>query len=626
MKVFTKFLISLLLLTILASGALAQTDTMTVIFVTDTHSHLVPYGPKDENGIGKKGGIARVATVVKQLMANEKNPLFVHSGDLFVNDVMFNKFFGVPEFKILMDLGLGVMCVGNHEFDLTPDRLKATLVEAGVTDSELDMISADLDMTDDPELANMVDPYTIVPLGNLQVGLFGLTPDMANAFSKPAPDSITDFRAAAQTAVEALRPQCDIVIGITHLNVEDDDTLAATIPDIDLIIGGHSHTHNLEPRMIANSEGFTPVLRAGCYYQWVGKVNLAVSPSGVEILHHELITIDETVEEDTDVAAIVDSLVSEVNADPKYGSLYTEIIAESNNYMHHNAGTGYKDSPLGNLVTDAMRSVTETDIALDVDAWIAQPIYPSKLSGADIFQSIPYGYDEESGYGFKIVTFTLVGYMLKTALEFALHESLTSGDYNIQVSNMQVIYDSREDLGFKIKSMTIGGQPYFSLTTYSVTMSDGLARFLYLAGLSMVVPVETEYVEYDVVRDYIIANSPLNYTTEGRVEDTYETAVPTRQEDRVPSKISLLQNYPNPFNPETTILYQLNKETKVSLKIYNTVGQLIKTLVEKTQAGGIHTINWDGKDELGRDVTSGVYLYQLKSENSSENRKMLLVR
>ena len=626
MKVFTKFLISLLLLTILASGALAQTDTMTVIFVTDTHSHLVPYGPKDENGIGKKGGIARVATVVKQLMANEKNPLFVHSGDLFVNDVMFNKFFGVPEFKILMDLGLGVMCVGNHEFDLTPDRLKATLVEAGVTDSELDMISADLDMTDDPELANMVDPYTIVPLGNLQVGLFGLTPDMANAFSKPAPDSITDFRAAAQTAVEALRPQCDIVIGITHLNVEDDDTLAATIPDIDLLIGGHSHTHNLEPRMIANSEGFTPVLRAGCYYQWVGKVNLAVSPSGVEILHHELITIDETVEEDTDVAAIVDSLVSEVNADPKYGSLYTEIIAESNNYMHHNAGTGYKDSPLGNLVTDAMRSVTETDIALDVDAWIAQPIYPSKLSGADIFQSIPYGYDEESGYGFKIVTFTLVGYMLKTALEFALHESLTSGDYNIQVSNMQVIYDSREDLGFKIKSMTIGGQPYFSLTTYSVTMSDGLARFLYLAGLSMVVPVETEYVEYDVVRDYIIANSPLNYTTEGRVEDTYETAVPTRQEDRVPSKISLLQNYPNPFNPETTILYQLNKETKVSLKIYNTVGQLIKTLVEKTQAGGIHTINWDGKDELGRDVTSGVYLYQLKSENSSENRKMLLVR
>jgi 5'-nucleotidase / UDP-sugar diphosphatase len=539
---------------------------------------------------------------------------------------MFNKFFGVPEFKILMDLGLRAMCVGNHEFDLTPDRLKATLVEAGVADSELDMITADVDMTNDPDLASMVDPYTIVPLGNLQVGLFGLTPSMANAFSNPAPDSITDFREAARSAVETLRPQCDIVIGLTHLDVGDDDTLAATIPDIDLIIGGHSHSHNDEPRMIENSEGFTPVLRAGCYYQWVGKAKLAVSPAGVEILHHELITIDETVEEDTEVAAIVDSLVAEVNADPKYGSLYTEIIAESNNYMHHNAGTGYKDSPLGNLVTDAMRDATGTDIALDVDAWIAQPIFPSKLSGADIFQSIPYGYDEESGYGFKVVTFTLVGYMLKTALEFALHESLTSGDYNIQVSNMQIVYDSREDLGFKIKSMTVGGQPYFSLTTYSVTMTDGLARFLYLAGLSMVVPTETEFVEYKVVRDYVIANSPLNYTTEGRVEDTFQTSVTTKRTEQLPSQFSLLQNYPNPFNPETTILYHLNKGVKVSLKIYNTVGQLIKTLVDETQASGIHSINWDGKNEFGGEVASGVYLYQLKSKNSSEKRKMLLVR
>ena len=336
MKVFTRYLISLLLLMVLVSGVYAQTDTLTVIFITDTHSHLVPYGPKDTNGKGTKGGIARVATVVKQLMASEKNPLFVHSGDLFVNDVMFNKFFGVPEFKILIDLGLRVMTLGSHEFDLTPDRLKTTLIEAGVTTSSLDMLTADVDMSADPELASMVKPYTIVPVGNLKVGLFGLTPPMTNTFSSPAPDSIIDFREAARSAAETLRPQCDIVIGLTHLNVEDDDTLAATIPDIDLIIGGHSHTHNFEPRMIANAGGFTPILRAGCYYQWVGKVILAVSPSGIEILHHELITIDDSIDDDAGVAAIVDSLITEVNADPRYGTLYTDIIAESNNYMAHN--------------------------------------------------------------------------------------------------------------------------------------------------------------------------------------------------------------------------------------------------------------------------------------------------
>ena len=89
---------------------------------------------------------AAETSVVKQLMESEKNPLFVHSGDLFVNNVMFNKFFGVPKFKMLIDLGLRVMCMGNHEFDLTPERLKATLTEAGVTTSDLEMITADVDM------------------------------------------------------------------------------------------------------------------------------------------------------------------------------------------------------------------------------------------------------------------------------------------------------------------------------------------------------------------------------------------------------------------------------------------------------------------------------------------------
>ena len=318
--------------------------------------------------------------------------------------------------------------------------------------------------------------------------------------------------------------------------------------------------------------------------------------------------------------------MAEVNIDPRYGPIYSEIIAESENFMAHSAGYGFKDSPVGNLVTDAMRSATGTQIALDVDGWIAQPIFASPLSGADIFQAVPYGYDAESGYGYKIVTFSLTGYLLKSALEYAIHESLSDGSFNVQVSNMEIKYDSRKPLGQKISLMKIGGQPYALFSGYSITMSDGLARFLYLAGLSMVNPQPTGLVEYEVVKDYVVAHSPLNYVAEGRIQDTFETSVATNQIDQVPVQFTLLQNYPNPFNPETTILFQLGQADRVSVRIFNTVGQLVKTLVDGHKSRGTYTIKWNSKDETGTDVASGVYFYQLKTKDAVEQKKMLLIR
>ena len=119
------------MLTIITGVSWAQTDTLTVIHVNDSHSHLVPYGPKDEHGVGTRGGIARAASLIGQVTATEDNVLFLHAGDVFIGDFMFNKYFGVPELQILAQLGCDAMTLGNHEFDLTPDVLKLALSEAG---------------------------------------------------------------------------------------------------------------------------------------------------------------------------------------------------------------------------------------------------------------------------------------------------------------------------------------------------------------------------------------------------------------------------------------------------------------------------------------------------------------
>ena len=89
----------------------------------------------------------------------------------------------------------------------------------------------------------------------------------------------------------------------------------------------------------------------------------------------------------------------------------------------------------------------------------------------------------------------------------------------------------------------------------------------------------------------------------------------------------LEQNYPNPFNPETTIHYELPKTSKVVLRIYNTLGQEVRKLVNERQPAGAYQMSWDGRDEGGKQVSSGIYFYQLKAGNSFlETKKMVLMR
>ena len=93
-----------------------------------------------------------------------------------------------------------------------------------------------------------------------------------------------------------------------------------------------------------------------------------------------------------------------------------------------------------------------------------------------------------------------------------------------------------------------------------------------------------------------------------------------------PSKFALIQNFPNPFNPETTIKYTLADDARVSLRIYNIVGQVVRTLVSDRQAADRYSVRWDGLDERGLTVSSGVYFYQVMAGNFKDVRKLMLLK
>jgi hypothetical protein len=100
----------------------------------------------------------------------------------------------------------------------------------------------------------------------------------------------------------------------------------------------------------------------------------------------------------------------------------------------------------------------------------------------------------------------------------------------------------------------------------------------------------------------------------------------TRSSSVVPDKFSLLQNYPNPFNPTTVVKFEIVQPAMVSLKIYNILGRLVKVLVDEEKVAGTYTAYWDGKDQNGQPVSSGIYFYKLDTGNFTEVKKMALIK
>jgi len=90
---------------------------------------------------------------------------------------------------------------------------------------------------------------------------------------------------------------------------------------------------------------------------------------------------------------------------------------------------------------------------------------------------------------------------------------------------------------------------------------------------------------------------------------------------------ALAQNYPNPFNPATTIRYSVRERARVQLKIYNVAGQLVTTLVDRVVEGGVeHTVAWDGRNDAGMRVATGVYFYRMTAPDFTKTRKMVLLK
>lgn len=473
----------------ISSSAGTRADTLTIIHLNDTHSTFAPLGPRTASLKGTVGGIARAATILRRLRSANPHAILLHAGDYSMGDISYNVFFGVPELKVLKELGCDAMAIGNHEWDLGPSTLLAAL-DSAFSAGGFPLLSANTRL-DDPALARLrgyIIPATVVRRGGLKVGIFGLTTMMSNTLSSPAPAIIdTPFGRAAETVTLLRKEGCRPIICLSHLGAATDRALAALVPGIDIIVGGHDH-RSLRFPVPAGGGDTTWIVQTSGFYREVGVVRLVVRGDKVSLLDVRRIPVNSAVPEDPAVARVSALVCGTVES--KYGRVYTGkagvAVATLREEQASLVSKGCRDTEVGNLVADAFRDLTRTDIAIEPCGSTALPMYRGPLVPADLFRIVGYGWNPVNGLGYHLVRFDISGAGLLEGLCFSLSAIEGDDEFFLQVSGMRYTYNPDLPPAGRLVSASIHGERVDRARLYSVTANAFVAGFMRHIGIPLV--------------------------------------------------------------------------------------------------------------------------------------------
>ena len=252
---------------------------ITILHTNDVHSHVEEFGPNAGTN-SNKGGVAKRAALVESVRKENPNTLLLDAGDIFQGTPYFNFYGGELEFKLMSLLKYDVATIGNHDFDNGINGLYAQLPHA-----KFDFISANYDFSN-TVMDTHVKPYKTFVKEGVKIGVFGLGIELNGLVNKEAykETKYLDPVEIAQDMSRILKTeeQCDLIICLSHLGYDyetstskiSDLRLAKATQDIDLIIGGHTHTFLDEPTIETNAVGKKVIVnQVGCYGLYLGKID-----------------------------------------------------------------------------------------------------------------------------------------------------------------------------------------------------------------------------------------------------------------------------------------------------------------------------------------------------------------
>jgi 2',3'-cyclic-nucleotide 2'-phosphodiesterase (5'-nucleotidase family) len=416
-------------------------------------------------------------------------------------------------------------------------------------------------------------PNIIKTVGDVTVGIFGMTTPEVDQLGTAVPISVSDdlLNIAAAQVAQLQAAGCQVIIMLSHLGYFDDFRVGTNVAGINLIIGGHDHYVFSEASEISNTSGGKAwIVQAGAFYRAMGKARLKVDQGTVTLDSYTLITLDQGVEEleavktaVTDMYAMLDAAVG--------GLLYTTVglaTDELSEWIRDCPIDGILDTHVGNICADAYVAATGADFAIQPGGSTAQPIYPGPIKALDLFRTIGYGINDENGIGFRVVTVDMTGEAVKAAVEATLMFIEANDEMLLHPSDgVTITFNPAAMAGNRLISLQINAAPIGDAATYTVALNELL--LMYLDVLNSIDP-RIAYTNKQTFTSSMGAG-PL---TELEALVGYVSALQTISPDPLPGRVVsevtpvdpvagvsespiLEANYPNPFAELTAVRFTL---------------------------------------------------------------------
>ena len=422
-----------------------------ILFTHDMHSHLDSYKAVKNGEQVVIGGFAKLKTMVDEKRAGHGATFLVDGGD-FSMGTLYQTIYetNAPALTLMGKLGYDATTFGNHEFDYRSQGL-ANMLHAAVEQSKKDpdlklpaLLSANIDWekntSDDNRLVKEAmeaygsTPYTIIERDGVRVGIFGILGEDADAC---APESGLEFEDIIETSkkvVEALKKeQVDLILCLSHSGTmedekkSEDELLAKEVPEIDVIISGHTHTVLDQPIQCND----TYVVSAGSYCENLGELHLRQKEDGRwQMDTYVLNPLDASVKDDTEITkqlAVYKQLVNETYLS-RFGYTFDQVLAKNTVEFTQmdTFALEHKEDPLGSIISDsyiyAVQQAEGADyekvyVTFSPSGSIRDTFQKGAVTVSDAFNVSSLGIGADRIPGYPLVSVYLTGKELKTAAE-----------------------------------------------------------------------------------------------------------------------------------------------------------------------------------------------------------------
>lgn len=422
-----------------------------LLFLHDTHSHLESFVTLQDGQTAAVGGFPRIKTLINEAKADNPDTLVVDTGDFSMGTLVQTIFASESaELRMLGELGCEVTTLGNHEFDYRSQGLAASLLAAAESGDPVPaLVLCNIDwaameaegLTEEQQLLRdafasygMTD-YTVITKGDVKIAVFGIFGEDSLAC---APTCVLKFRDASEAAAETVadikaNEDVDMILCVSHAGTNpdqqksEDEILAKKVPEIDLIISGHTHTTLEEPIR----HGDTYIVSCGEYGKNLGTLSMRQQSDGRwEMTSYALLPITPAIDADLPTQERIDGFMKSVDSDylSRFGYTQDQVLAQ-NDIAFATSEDLYNihtDHNLGNLLSDAfMYAVSRedtgdshpVDVTIVPSGCVRDTFPKGDITVADVFNAYSLGIGPDSIPGYPLISIYLTGAELKTGVE-----------------------------------------------------------------------------------------------------------------------------------------------------------------------------------------------------------------